>query len=95
VFFSRNDNGLDTQPGQGHGGVRRAASFGALVEGSDVLTFHCPLTPQSRGMLNLETLPSAAHPGLFVVNCARGGIAEEGALLAGLADGVGRPFPRH
>ena len=35
-------------------------------------------------MLNKATLPRADHPGLFVVNCARGGIADEAALLAGL-----------
>ena len=38
-------------------------------------------------MLNLETLPSPDHPGLFVVNCARGGIATEEAIIQGLADG--------
>ena len=72
---------------KGLGGVVRHTSFEDLVANSDVLTFHCPLTETTRGMLNSATLPSADHPGLFVVNCARGGIAEEDAIIEGLADG--------
>ena len=64
--------------------MRRAVSFDALVESCDVISFHCPKTPQTTGMLSKATLPRADHPGLFVVNCARGGIADEAALLAGL-----------
>jgi C-terminal binding protein len=72
---------------KGFGGFVRHTSFEDLVANSDVLTFHCPLTETTRGMLNAATLPSSDHPGLFVVNCARGGIAEEDAIIAGLADG--------
>jgi C-terminal binding protein len=72
---------------KGLGGVVRYTSFEDLVANSDVVSFHCPLTDTTRGMLNSATLPSADHPGLFVVNCARGGIAEEDAIIEGLADG--------
>lgn len=72
---------------KGFGGFVRHTSFEDLVADSDVLTFHCPLTDITRGMLNTDTLPSKDHPGLFVVNCARGGIAEEDAIIEGLADG--------
>jgi C-terminal binding protein len=72
---------------KGFGGFVRHTSFADLVANCDMLTFHCPLTETTRGMLNTDTLPSADHPGLFVVNCARGGIADEDAILQGLADG--------
>jgi D-3-phosphoglycerate dehydrogenase len=67
--------------------MRRATSFQTLVDTCDVISFHCPKTPETEGMLSEATLPAGDHPGLFVVNCARGGIADEAALLAGLADG--------
>jgi C-terminal binding protein len=70
------------------GGLTRTRSFAALVGGCEALSFHCPLTEETRHMLSSETLPRVGeHPGLFVVNAARGGVLDEAALLSGLADG--------
>ncbi len=71
----------------------RAAQFGAeLVEDlddclarADVATVHTPLLPETEGMIGaaeLETLGDG-----FLVNCARGGIVDEDALAAAVADG--------
>ncbi len=57
-----------------------------LLTRSAVLSIHCPLTDQTRGMLNrpaLERLPAGA----VVINTARGGILEEDAALDLLASG--------
>ena len=94
--LSFHDPGIPAGAEKGFGGMTRYTSFTDLVANVDAVTFHCPLTdgpvvpggPEgTRGMLNLDTLPGPDHPGLFVVNCARGGIATEEAIIQGLADG--------
>jgi D-3-phosphoglycerate dehydrogenase len=67
-------------------GVRRAGSLIALAEQSDVLSVHCPLTPQTRGAVDAAVL-AALPAGSFVVNTARGGIVDEAALLSALESG--------
>ncbi len=52
----------------------------------DVLTLHCPLTPQTKNLINSETL-ALMKPTAFLVNAARGGIVDEGALLESLRTG--------
>ncbi len=61
-------------------------TFEDLLLRSDVITFHCPLTDETRNMLNAETL-ATTRPGVVVINCARGGVVDEDALVAGLESG--------
>jgi glycerate dehydrogenase len=49
----------------------------------DVLTLHCPLTDQTRNLLNIETF-ALMKPTAFLINCARGGIVDESALVEAL-----------
>lgn len=53
---------------------------------SDVLSLHCPLTPENAKLLNAQTL-AACKPGVIVVNTARGGLIDEPALLAAIRSG--------
>ena len=57
-----------------------------LVEKADFLTFHTPLTDGTRNLLNGERI-SKMKPGSVVVNCGRGGVLDEVALLAALESG--------
>lgn len=57
-----------------------------LWKRSDVLSFHTPLTDGTRGMLNDSTF-AQCKDGVVVINCARGGIVDEGALLRALDSG--------
>ncbi|WP_457577584.1 D-2-hydroxyacid dehydrogenase [Desulfomarina sp.] len=52
----------------------------------DVLTLHCPLTPETRNLINGEIL-SLMKPTAYLINTARGGIVDEEALLAALKNG--------
>ena len=67
-------------------GVTRAASLDALLATSDALTVHCPLTPQTRDLIDATALARMPQ-GAFVVNTARGGIVNETALLAAIETG--------
>lgn len=53
---------------------------------SDFITVHTPLTAETRGLLNDTTIAQCKH-GVRLINCARGGIIDEGALLRALQSG--------
>ena len=57
-----------------------------LLRGSDVVTLHTPLTEQTRNLLDRERLREM-KPGALLVNCARGGLVDEEALLEALEKG--------
>jgi C-terminal binding protein len=67
-------------------GISRARTLEALLEQSDVLSIHCPLTRTTRGLMDeaaLRRLPKGA----VVVNTARGPILDIDALERCLRDG--------
>jgi D-3-phosphoglycerate dehydrogenase len=57
-----------------------------LLHRSDVITVHTPLTPQTRGLLGRAQL-EATKRGAYLLNVARGGIVDEGALADALTSG--------
>lgn len=57
-----------------------------LFSESDYITVHTPLMPATKGLLNDETLAMCKR-GVCIINCARGGIVDEQALLRALESG--------
>lgn len=53
---------------------------------SDFITLHTPLTPETTNLLN-DTTIAKCKTGVRIVNCARGGIVDEAALLRALDSG--------
>ncbi len=62
------------------------ADLDTLWRESDVISLHCPLTDENRGLINADTL-AKCKPGVIVVNTARGGLVDETALLAAVQSG--------
>lgn len=60
--------------------------LGDLLARSDIVTLHCPLTPQTRGLIGASEI-AAMRPGAILINTARGGIVVEAALAAALRTG--------
>ncbi|HBT00324.1 MAG TPA: 3-phosphoglycerate dehydrogenase [Citreicella sp.] len=57
-----------------------------VLSGSDVISLHLALTPQTRGLLGQEAF-AAMKPGAIFVNTARGALVDEAALIAALRSG--------
>ncbi len=57
-----------------------------IVRFSDIITVHTPLNDETRGMITAAHF-AGMRDGVIVVNCARGGIIDEGAMLAALESG--------
>lgn len=58
-------------------------AFDDVVRDSDVLSLHCPATPQTRGMIGEREL-ALMRPGALLINTARGALVDERALETAL-----------
>ncbi len=81
-----------TQTDQSHRRHFKWADLDEVLTQSDVVSIHCPLTPQTEGLINADTL-SQMKPSAFLLNTARGPIVVEEdlaqALNAGQIAGAG------
>jgi D-3-phosphoglycerate dehydrogenase len=73
--------------------AERAAKLGVekveldqLFPRADFITLHTPLTEQTRGIVNAAAL-AKCKKGVYIINCARGGLVVEGDLQAALDSG--------
>ena len=60
--------------------------FAHLLQASDVLSLHAPLLPQTRHIINRESL-AAMKPGALLINTARGPLVNENDLVEALGSG--------
>ena len=61
-------------------------SFDELLPEADVISFHCPLTDETKGLLNRQNIKHC-QPHTLVINNARGGVANEHDVLDALRKG--------
>jgi phosphoglycerate dehydrogenase-like enzyme len=62
------------------------ASLNDVYAKSDFISFHLPLTPESKGMVGGQSF-AQMKKGVRIIDAARGGIIDETALLAALENG--------
>jgi phosphoglycerate dehydrogenase-like enzyme len=62
---------------------KKNAELAALVSSSDIVSLHLPLMPETKGILD----PAKMKAGAILINTARGGLADEDALLKALKSG--------
>ena len=60
--------------------------FAELLPQVDFLSLHCPLTDDTRDLIDAQAF-DAMKPSAFLINCARGGIVNEAALADALRQG--------
>jgi len=58
-----------------------------LFNRADFISVHTPLTPETRGLIGTKAF-AKMRKGVYVVNCARGGIIDETALAQAIKDGI-------
>ena len=67
-------------------GAHAANDLHSALRQTDILSLHCPLTPQTKDMIGAAEL-ALLPPGALVVNVARGGLIDEAALADALHSG--------
>ncbi len=67
-------------------GLVEYVTLDALLEQSDVVTLHCPLTDETRGMIGREQL-AKMKPTALLINTARGPVVDAAALAEALNEG--------
>lgn len=65
----------------------KLASVEDVIRGADFITVHTPLTPETRHMIGKEQF-SRMKKGMRIINCARGGIIDEAALVEAIDAGI-------
>ncbi len=67
-------------------GIERVDTVAQMLPKIDYMTVHTPLTPETKYLVGKKEL-DIIKPGIRLINCARGGIYEEAALVEGLKSG--------
>ena len=65
----------------------RYVSLEELLKNSDYVSMHCPLTENTKHMINKESL-SLMKPSAFIINTSRGALIDETALIEALENGT-------
>jgi len=68
-------------------GCKKAATLAELLGTSDVVSLHCPLLPETRGLIGADEL-ALMKPTAFLVNTSRGPVVDEAALIGALDAGT-------
>ena len=66
--------------------VKRCSSLGETMADADVVSLHVNLTPETRYMLNAQSIPTLKD-GAIVLNCARGELVDSAAMVEALKSG--------
>jgi len=78
VVFAEHKNAQSVRDGY--------VSFDESIRSADVVSLNCPLTPQTANMIGEAELQQM-KPGAILINCGRGGLVDEAALVAALKYG--------
>lgn len=75
------------QPDQSHRKNFKWVSLPELLERADVISIHCPLTPETQGMINKENL-AKMKPSAFLLNTSRGPVINDADLAEALNNNI-------
>ncbi|MGD8465832.1 MAG: D-2-hydroxyacid dehydrogenase [Anaerolineae bacterium] len=67
-------------------GPAKQVSLDELLDRSDYISLHVPYLPATANLINTETI-ARMKDGVYLINCARGGVVDEDALFDALESG--------
>lgn len=73
-------------PYESEGFCGNYVSFDELLEKSDIISLHCPLTKENRSIINSESI-NKMKKGVFIINTSRGQLIDTQSLTDGLKSG--------
>ncbi|MBB6674856.1 D-2-hydroxyacid dehydrogenase [Cohnella nanjingensis] len=79
--------GRSVEPQPGDPANVRRADLATVLKTADVVSLHCPLTPQTERMINRDTL-ALMKPSAYLINTARGKLVAEDDLAGALRSGA-------
>ena len=74
---------IAARPGNDGTLPKERLTIGEVLQQADIVTLHCPLTPETKNLINSQTL-SLMRPTTFLINTARGALIDEAALIDAL-----------
>jgi glycerate dehydrogenase len=77
---------ISQRPGSNVNVDHDRVSFEQMLAVSDVISLHCPLTPETRNLFSTGEFRQM-KPGAFIINTARGAIIDSDALVSALREG--------
>ncbi|MBP6771980.1 MAG: D-glycerate dehydrogenase [Gemmatimonadaceae bacterium] len=86
LYYAPRDVRIDDPSTAGPEQAERVESVEALLARADVVSLHCPSTPETRHLINAERL-AMMKPTSYLINTARGDIVDEYALTFALREG--------
>lgn len=87
IYHNRNRLSQEVESQAAKGGMQYVKSLDELLQQSDVVSLHCPLTPATKGLIGrkqLETMKKDA----ILINTARGPVVKEEELAQALEEGI-------
>ena len=85
IWYAPRDPRIDDPSSAGPANAERVDSVDALLARADVVSLHCPATPETRHLMNAERL-ARMRPNAYLINTARGDIVDEYALTNALRE---------
>lgn len=83
LWHAPRDPKIDDPSTAGPADAERAPTLAALLQRADVVSLHCPATPETRHLMNAETLALMPEHA-YLINTARGDVVHEAALAEAL-----------
>jgi lactate dehydrogenase-like 2-hydroxyacid dehydrogenase len=83
LWHAPRDPRIDDPATAGPATAERAESLETLLRRADVVSLHCPATPETRHLMNAETLALMPEHA-YLINTARGDVVHEAALADAL-----------
>lgn len=82
-YWNRSGRSVSAPPGSSY---RRCATLDDLLKSSDVVSVHCPLTENTRGLMSRDQFNKMRH-GSYFINTSRGPLVDDEALVESLETG--------